>query len=224
MSRPGFLEFHPMRWAQIVQVSATTRRLEDDLFDVQVEKSRISLDGHAEPHPPPAISASFCLRAIAARGRILTREDGTVVDVRVTLATPMPDVSFRPDPALAHPHGISFDDAVEIVECRELPIFVNGIVEGRDYWFFPRFLIGSCGLFVAKEDGTVTDAGSAFPREDWLWGYDHGLVTTSHVDLYVTRVFDLDMARRLFREHFGLRPSSELLRDLERPPLVVPRA
>ena len=224
MSRPGFLEFHPVRWAHIVQANATARRLADDLFDVQVEKSRISVETHAEPHPTPAISATFWLDGIAARELVITRDAETVVDVRATLSAPMPDASFHPDPTLALEHGISFDDAVEIVECRGMPIFVNGIIEGRDYWFFPRVAASSCGLFVSKEDGAVTDAGSAFPREDWLWGYDHGLVTTEHVDLRVTRVFDLDLARRLLREHFGLRPSSELVRGLERPPVTIVKA
>ena len=224
MSRPGFLELHPVSWAEIVQASATTRRLADDLFDVQIEKSRLSVEAHVEPYPTPAISTTFWLRGIAARELSIAQDGETVVDVRVTLTQPMPDVSFRPDPLLALPHGISFDDAVEIVECRELPIYVNGIVEGRDYWFFPRFHSASCGLFVAKEDGAVTDAGSAFPPEDWLWGYDHGLVTTANVDLCITRVFDLALARRLLKEHFGLRPSHELMLGLERPPLVIARA
>ena len=224
MSRPGFLEFHPVHWAEITQPSATTRRLADDLFDVQVEKSRLSVEAHAEPHATPAISETLWLRGIAARELTITRDTETVVDVRATLTAPMPDVSFHPDPALVVPYGISFDDAVEIVECRGMPVYVNGIVEGRDYWFFPKFQAGSCGLFVSKDDGVVTDAGSAFPPEDWLWGYDHGLVTTVHVDLCVTRVFDLALARRLLKEHFGLRPSSELMLGLERPPLVIARA
>ena len=224
MSRPGFLELHPVSWAEIIQASATTRRLADDLFDVQVEKSRISVEAHVAPHPTPAISETLWLHGIAARELTITGDTETLVEVRAALTAPMPDVSFHPNPSLAFPHGISFDDAVEIVECREMPIFVNGIVEGRDYWFFPRFQLDSCGLFVAKEDGAVTDAGSAFPAEDWLWGYDHGLVTTTHVDLCITRVFDLAMARRLLKEHFGLRPSSEPMLGLERPPLVIARA
>lgn len=224
MSRPGFLEFHPVRWGEISQENATARRLADDTFDVSVEKSRIAVETYLEPHATPSIAATFWLRDVAAREIVITRDSETVVDVRVTLKAPIPDVSFRPDPDLAQPYGISFDDAVEIASCRELPIFVNGIVEGRTYWFFPKFTVGSCGLFVAKENGAVTEAGSAFPPEDWLWGYEHGLVTEENVDLCITRVFNLHLAYHLLKEHLGLRPSSELLLGLERPPVVIPNA
>src|ERR1700752_1249318 len=101
MSRPGFLEFHPVRGAEIAQVAATPRRLADDLFDVQVEKSRISVEAHVEPYSTPAISEAFWLRGIAARELSIAQDGETVVDVRVTLTQPMPDVSFRPDPLLA---------------------------------------------------------------------------------------------------------------------------
>lgn len=54
--------------------------------------------------------------------------------------------------------------------------FDREVEERSSYWVFRVGSIGSIGIVVDKADGVVTVLGSAFSMEDWLWGYERGLL------------------------------------------------
>jgi hypothetical protein len=72
-------------------------------------------------------------------------------------------------------------------------------------------------------DGHVTDFGSAYPWEDWIWGYERGLVCDEPVDLVVESVIDLEMAVDVLDAlRIGFRADNR--RRLAAPPVVFPAA
>jgi len=64
-------------------------------------------------------------------------------------------------------------------------------IERPEYWFLPVGYIGSSGVIVCKSSGRLTPLGSAFAIDDWLWGYERGLVTDG-VTLRILSVRDTE--------------------------------
>jgi hypothetical protein len=219
MAQPLFFELHPLTWGALASARTPTRRLRDDLFEVHVERPR-----WLEP-PTPERSSDFRLRQIPARELTIAERTKERTVVQAQLAQAMPDVGFRPGATGASADSISFEHALSLVAQRELPIIVNEIVEGRSFWFFPRLKpLGSCGVFVAKRAGAMTDAGAKFPQEDWLWAYERGLIVDTPVDLVITRVMNLAGTRRFLRDTLRLALSLESYQMLDRPPITLTRA
>jgi hypothetical protein len=61
--------------------------------------------------------------------------------------------------------------------------------ESANWWFFGTREIGCKGVIIDKRDGSLTRIGSAYPVDDFLWGYDAG-IREEPVDFVVTEVFD----------------------------------
>lgn len=61
--------------------------------------------------------------------------------------------------------------------------------ESANWWFFGTREIGCKGIIIDKRDGSLTRIGSAYPVDDFLWGYDVG-IREEPVDFVVTEVFD----------------------------------
>lgn len=64
-------------------------------------------------------------------------------------------------------------------------------IERPEYWFLPVGYIGSSGVIVCKSSGRLTPLGSAFTVDDWLWGYERGLVADG-VTLRILSVTDAE--------------------------------
>lgn len=139
---------------------------------------------------------------------------------RIVLARPMPDANYRPPPLEAH----LFQRALAASVAQDRPVFINRVREGRDYWFFPIFEIGSVGYVVSKRDGVVTGLGSAWTVEAWLWGFEQGLVIDEPTDLRIDAVYDLDATVKLLREGLRISVSEDDLRALSHPPVVFQKA
>lgn len=131
---------------------------------------------------------------------------GSIV-VDILLDEPLPP-AFTPYRAFPKKGGeLTFEAIVERLLESE-PVRVSGVHEAEHWWAFGRSRIGSCGFAVARADGSVTDFGSAFPWETWIWAHERGLLAKEPLDFVIDSVMDHEAACALVAE-LGLASPSE---------------
>lgn len=85
--------------------------------------------------------------------------------------------------------------------------------ETERWWYFPVESTSCAGVVVDKAEGRATPLGKQGRLEDWLWGYDAGLLEEGNLAIVVTEVFDVPRAIDAFAR-IGLRVSQTALRHL----------
>lgn len=172
------LELHPLSWGEIEPTDpATYERISSRSFKVLVERTRkvpARFWFTEDPYPPPRELPSSAISLLLA-GRT-----GTVVEhlgdvtypelqehlstwVRVEMAEDMPPAEFEPDPLLNHPGGVTFDQALRILDDRKDTILINWITEDAEAWYFNAYCIGLGCTRVAKQDGSVSRVMNTVP-------------------------------------------------------------
>jgi len=107
---------------------------------------------------------------------------------------------------------------VKLIERREAlalatanhAVNVAEIRETATYWVFPVFGIGCCGVLVEKATGNVVEFGSSPHLDDWIWGYEQGLLDEPARDLIVVSVRDAEATLQALKR-FVVRPRIEQL-------------
>lgn len=75
--------------------------------------------------------------------------------------------------------------------------FEPGLDERDDYFVARLGFVGSMGVVIAKANGALTVLGSAYTLEDWLWGYERGLLVLDGT-LRVLAVHDSAQTAEMF--------------------------
>ena len=149
-----------------------------------------------------------------------TAADDLVVEVELSSALPPAFTPYERYPRCTA--EVSFDDVLEKLTTAG-PVRISGVHEAERYWAFGRWQIGSCGCAVERADGRVTDFGSAYAWDDWIWGYERGLVRDDRVDLVVESVLDVELAVALL-DTLRIGGCVDNRRRLAAPPVVFPTA
>jgi hypothetical protein len=105
---------------------------------------------------------------------------------------------FRFDEIVADLDAIQFDPATP----------GDMTVDGVPCTWFVAF--GRCGSLVEKRGGKLVVFGSYVAHDEWIWGYEHGLVDEPARDLVVVSVGDLETALRALKQ-FIRRPSLDVM-------------
>jgi len=80
--------------------------------------------------------------------------------------------------------GISYEEALARASSKH-EIDVDDARETAAYWVFPVLGIGCCGVLVEKMTGKLVEFGSHTGIDDWVWGYEQGLLDHPTRDLVV---------------------------------------
>jgi hypothetical protein len=168
--------------------------------------------------------APASLDGVRAASLDLERREEGVIHFRAHLAETLPALLLTP----AHPArsgDISFSDALRIARTVGYPVVLSGVTEAERYWYFPWRQIGSIGGVVEKAAGRLTVFGSAWPVDDWIWAYEHGLLEHDYLDFVVDEVLDLPAAVDVIRALRVVR--NRRRRDVEQaltstPPIIFP--
>jgi hypothetical protein len=132
------------------------------------------------------------------------------VELEVELSEPLPLIEFVPHKEFAPRAGdTSYQDALALARM-EHSVDVAAIRETAAYWVFPVFQIGCCGVLVEKVTGKLVEFGSYTGLDNWIWGYEQGLLEQPPRDLIVVSVRDADATIKALK-HFVARPSIERL-------------
>lgn len=136
------------------------------------------------------------------------KHDG--VELEVELTAPLALIEFKPHQEFTPRTGdTSYQDALASASATHA-INAAEIRETAKYWVFPVFGIGCCGVLVDKQSGHVTEFGSYTGIDDWIWGYEQGLLDEPPRDFVVLSVRDAEVTLRTLK-HFVVRPSINAL-------------
>jgi len=95
--------------------------------------------------------------------------------------------------------GISYEEALARASSKH-EIDVDDARETAAYWVFPVLGIGCCGVLVEKMTGKLVEFGSHTGIDDWVWGYEQGLLDHPTRDLVVISVNDADRTYQTLRQ------------------------
>jgi hypothetical protein len=185
-------------------------RLADDLETLA--RTRIARHRVVERGPADDFAASLLPEGESAEDLV----------VEVELSEPLPP-AFTPYQKSPRRAGeLTFDEILEKMASFG-PVRISGVHEAERWWAFGRWQIGSCGCAVERNDGRVTEFGSLYPWDDWLWAYDQGLVCAEPRDLVIESVVDMDAAIALL-DSLRVPCTSDTRQRLARTQVVFERA
>jgi hypothetical protein len=176
-----FLELHRVIWGSIAPVSAgACLRLSDRLFDVHVDLSPPSdhwVTGIGEPPPALEPPENEPLYLSGIRGKVLHLVDRDPpgdpqyagATFRVELVSAMPIVAFAPNPALAAPGDITFEQALQLAR-PDGAVFINWITEDDESFCFNTISFGMGGTRVSKRDGSISWVATSMPMPGYIPG------------------------------------------------------
>jgi hypothetical protein len=217
---PTFLERHQLTWGSD-EGECVCERIGDARFKTTLWAVEVAADGLTTVTRWSAVDATPHLDGVAAvEARRTDGADGTI-SLDLVLAEPLPRVHLPWAGAPAPPGEVSFDEALERAATMGYPIALDAIREAPAYFVFPWYQIGSRGGIVEKRGGRLVELGSAFPIDDWLWGYESGLLEEPPGDLVVVEVREAHRALDALGGILRARPTSRLLQAL---PLLLPEA
>lgn len=131
-------------------------------------------------------------------------------ELEFELTRPLPLIEFIPYRQFpSRPGDITYEAALARASDRSAVDFAE-IRETETYWVFPVIEIGCVGVLVEKATGRVEVFGSYTEIDDWIWGYEQGLLDEPARDLVVVSVRDPTMTLRALKD-FVNRPSIDAL-------------
>jgi hypothetical protein len=195
---PRFLEHHRLTWG-CEDADAVFERIDDARF-------RTTLMAAVDP-PNGASPAGWTVRpelprldGVAAAEIICGDKGYGFFSLELVLTKPLPRIDFPWSRSPAPPGEISFDDALSVAEALGYPIDPHSIRATSTFFLFPVYQIGTCAVLIEKRSGRVVKFGSAFPVDDWLWGYENSLLEEPPSDLVIVDVMDRERAIKLLNE------------------------
>lgn len=164
-------------------------------------------DGDMEPdHLDPNLPAELELDGVPCASVKVNVDKYACVQLDVELTSGLPLIEFTPYREFPQRTGdttyaVAFERA-----SAEHSVDVAAIRETADYWVFPVFQIGCCGVLVEKATGKLVEFGSRPGLDDWIWGYEKGLLHEPPRDLVVISVRDAEATLRALK-HFIRQPN-----------------
>jgi hypothetical protein len=140
----------------------------------------------------------------------ITVDEDSGFRLDVDLTGPLALIEFIPHQVFPARSGdVSYDDALARATAM-YPVNAAEISESADYWVFPVFQVGCCGVLVEKASGRSVEFGSYTGLDAWIWGYEQGLLDEQPRDLVVISVRDAAVALRALKQ-FVARPTIDVL-------------